>query len=92
MAPTEATEQIRQAKLYIFPRLVAHTSARACRHTNVHNFALGHHPSGDPLHNLREEPLGHLVHRLQRGQSVLRHAVATRAEPHGPAGESARSG
>jgi hypothetical protein len=35
----------------------------------------------DPLHHLRHEALGHLVHRLQRGQGVLRHTVATLAEP-----------
>ena len=83
LAPPEATEQIRQAKLDLLPRLVAHQ--RPClRHTNVHNCALGHPPSGDPLHNLRAEPLGHLVHRLQRGPSVWRHTGATRAEPLAP--------
>ena len=33
----------------------------------MHDFALGHHPGGDPLHDLWDEALGHLVHRLQRG-------------------------
>ena len=43
-------------------------------------FCLGHHPGGDPLHNLRDEALGHLVH----GQSVagtLGHPVATLPKP-----------
>ena len=38
-------------------------------------------PGGAPLHNLRDEALGHLVHRLQRGHGVLRHTIATLAEP-----------
>jgi hypothetical protein len=57
------------------------TSARACVTPDVHNFALGYHPGGDPLHNLRDEVLGHLVHGLQGGERVVGHTVAPRAEP-----------
>ena len=47
----------------------------------MHDFALGYDPRGDPLYNLWHEALDHLVHRLQRGQGVLRHPVVTLAEP-----------
>jgi hypothetical protein len=47
----------------------------------MEDFALGYHPGCDPLHDLWDEALGHLVHGRQCGQGVLRHTVATRAEP-----------
>ena len=58
---TEATQEIRQAKLHLFPCLVAHECTRLGQ-TGMQNFAFGHDPSSDPLHNLRDEALGHLVH------------------------------
>jgi hypothetical protein len=80
IAPTEATQQIRQTKLDLFPRLVAYQRPRL-RHPRMEDFALGHDPCGEPLHNLGDKPLGHLVHGLEGGQGMVRHLVATRTKP-----------
>jgi hypothetical protein len=51
----------------------------------MHDFALGHHPGGDPLHDLWDEPLGDLVHSPQRGCGTLGHTIAAlrQARHHG---------
>ena len=80
LSTAEATQEIRQAQLDLLSRLVAHKRPRLC-HPDMHHFALGYHLGGDPLHDLRDEALGDLVHGLQRGDGVVQHTVATLSEP-----------
>ena len=86
----EATQEIRQTKLHLFPRLVAHKCPRLC-YTGMHDFALSYDPRGDPLHNLRHEALGHFVPRRECGDGVVGHTLATLAQPLDQQHESAPS-
>src|SRR5207248_4748680 len=77
---TETTQEIRQATLPLLARLVAHDRT-GLEQTRMHEFALGHPPGGDPLHALRDEPLGPLVPRPKRRAGTVCDTIAPLPTP-----------